>query len=80
VSSDCPDEAEEVLTGYREIIFNAISLAAGFFGNFALLLNFTRRIRYIVALPVTIIMWYIATGIVGLAIYVQRDIWLMLYS
>ena len=50
---------------YREIIFNAISLACGFFGNFALLLNFTRRVRYIVALPLTIIAWYFATGIVS---------------
>ena len=38
----------------------------GFVGNFALLLNFTRRIRYIVALPVTIFCWYIATSIVSL--------------
>lgn len=50
---------------YREIILNAISLAAGFIGNFALMVNFTRRIRYIIALPFTIISWYIATGIVS---------------
>ncbi|KAL5316808.1 hypothetical protein ACEPPN_015859 [Leptodophora sp. 'Broadleaf-Isolate-01'] len=46
-----------------EIILNAISLGCGFFGNFCLLLNFTQRIRYIVALPATIISWYFATGI-----------------
>jgi len=44
---------------------NAISLACGFFGNFCLLLNFTRRVRYIIALPMTIIAWYFATGIVS---------------
>jgi hypothetical protein len=49
----------------REIILNAISLAAGFIGNFALMVNFTRRIRYIIALPFTIVSWYIATGIVS---------------
>jgi potassium channel subfamily K len=49
----------------REIILNAISLGMGFFGNFCLLLNFTRRIRYIIALPATIISWYFATGIVS---------------
>lgn len=49
----------------REIILNAISLGCGFFGNFCLLLNFTQRIRYIVALPATIISWYVATGIVS---------------
>ena len=48
----------------RELVLNAISLGLGFCGNFFLLLNFTRRIRYIVALPVTIISWYFATGIV----------------
>lgn len=42
---------------------NIVSLVAGFVGNFFLLCNFTGRIRYIIALPVTIIMWYAATGI-----------------
>jgi len=53
---------------YREIILNAISLGCGFFGNFCLLLNFTQRIRYIIALPATIISWYFATGIVSFSI------------
>ncbi|KAK4692313.1 hypothetical protein P7C71_g4869, partial [Lecanoromycetidae sp. Uapishka_2] len=42
---------------------NGASLACGFIGNLFLLFNFTRRIRYIVALPLTIILWYFATGI-----------------
>ena len=42
---------------------NGASLACGFVGNIFLLFNFTRRVRYIVALPVTIILWYFATGI-----------------
>lgn len=42
---------------------NGASLACGFFGNIFLLFNFTRRVRYIVALPATIIFWYFATGI-----------------
>ncbi|KAM3077174.1 Potassium channel [Clarireedia jacksonii] len=46
-----------------QIILNAVSLACGFTGNFFLLLNFTRRVRYIVALPLSIIFWYFATGI-----------------
>ncbi|KAG9242554.1 hypothetical protein BJ878DRAFT_569235 [Calycina marina] len=46
-----------------EIILNAISLACGFFGNLSLMVNFTKRIRYIIALPLTIISWYIATGL-----------------
>ena len=44
---------------------NGASLACGFVGNIFLLFNFTRRVRYIVALPMTIILWYFATGIVG---------------
>ncbi|KAK5138603.1 hypothetical protein LTR08_000191 [Meristemomyces frigidus] len=42
---------------------NVVSLAAGFTGNIFLLFNFTNRIRYIIALPVTILMWYISSGI-----------------
>lgn len=45
---------------------NIFSLALGFTGNIFLLFNFTNRIRYIVALPFTIILWYAATGIVSL--------------
>jgi potassium channel subfamily K len=45
------------------VVLNSLSLVAGFIGNFFLLCNFTKRIRYIIALPVTIIMWYISTGI-----------------
>ncbi|KAK5175815.1 Potassium channel [Saxophila tyrrhenica] len=42
---------------------NVASLVVGFVGNIFLLCNFTQRIRYIIALPVTIASWYIATGI-----------------
>ncbi|KAL9594635.1 MAG: hypothetical protein Q9219_006919 [cf. Caloplaca sp. 3 TL-2023] len=45
------------------IALNAASLVCGFAGNIFLLFNFTRRVRYIVALPATIILWYFATGI-----------------
>jgi hypothetical protein len=46
------------------MVLNAISLAVGVLGNMTLLFNFTRQIRYITALPLTVISWYIATGIV----------------
>lgn len=42
---------------------NIASLVFGFVGNFFLLCNFTQRIRYIIALPATIFLWYVATGI-----------------
>lgn len=51
---------------------NGASLACGFIGNIFLLFNFTRKVRYIVALPATIILWYFATGIVGTDFNVLR--------
>lgn len=44
---------------------NAVSLVCGVVGNGFLLFNFTHIIRYIIALPVTIILWFLATGIVS---------------
>ncbi|KAH7371359.1 potassium channel-like protein [Pyrenochaeta sp. MPI-SDFR-AT-0127] len=41
---------------------NVVSLICGFLGNFFLLLNFTQRIRYIIALPATIFFWYLSSG------------------
>lgn len=41
---------------------NVASLICGFLGNFFLLLNFTQRIRYIIALPATIFFWYLSSG------------------
>lgn len=48
------------------LTLNGISLGCGCIGNIFLLFNFTRRVRYIVALPMTILLWYFATGIVSL--------------
>ncbi|OXV08119.1 hypothetical protein Egran_04117 [Elaphomyces granulatus] len=45
------------------ISLNAASLACGIAGNIFLLFNFTQRIRYIIALPASIILWSLATGI-----------------
>lgn len=44
---------------------NAVSLFWGVVGNIFLLLNFTQTVRYIIALPVTIVSWFFATGIVS---------------
>ncbi|KAB8337325.1 hypothetical protein FH972_021625 [Carpinus fangiana] len=57
---------------------NIGSLACGFLGNLFLLANFTSRIRYIIALPVTIILWYMSTGMligitVGMNMYAAPD-------
>ena len=45
------------------INLNIASLVCGFVGNLFLLFNFTKRVRYIVALPTTIILFYVASGI-----------------
>ena len=44
---------------------NILSLVFGFVGNIFLLANFTNRVRYLVALPVTIVLWYFATALVS---------------
>jgi potassium channel subfamily K len=43
---------------------NAGSLVCGFLGNIFLLFNFTGRIRYIVALPASIVLFYLANFMV----------------
>jgi potassium channel subfamily K len=48
------------------IALNITSLIFGCLGNLFLLFNFTQRIRYIIALPATIICWYFATGLVSI--------------
>ncbi|KAI9826260.1 MAG: Potassium channel [Phylliscum demangeonii] len=45
------------------LTLNGLSLACGFIGNFALLLNFTRRVPYLLALPITIVMWLLAAAL-----------------
>ncbi|KAJ5063034.1 potassium channel-like protein [Bipolaris maydis] len=61
----------EVLTDFEGVPFgdprwcywiNVVSLICGFLGNIFLLLNFTQRIRYIIALPATVILWYLSSG------------------
>lgn len=49
----------------RTIAMNAVSLFCGVVGNIFLLLNFTQFVRYIIALPFTIVLWFLATGIVS---------------
>ncbi|GES62172.1 ion channel [Aspergillus terreus] len=45
------------------LALNATSLACGLAGNVFLLFNFTRTVRYIIALPLSIILWALAMGI-----------------
>ncbi|CRG86132.1 Outward-rectifier potassium channel TOK1 [Talaromyces islandicus] len=47
------------------VALNATSLALGVLGNLFLLFNFTRRVRYIIALPASIILWFLATGVLA---------------
>lgn len=51
-------------TDRRELILNALSLACGFAGNVFLLLSFTKRLRYIIALPLSIVSWLLSSVLV----------------
>lgn len=66
----CQDKP--VLTNHRCYWLNVASLILGFVGNFFLLMNFTQRVRYIIALPMTIFLWYVATGLVSTFILNSR--------
>ncbi|KAK0645477.1 hypothetical protein B0T16DRAFT_509217 [Cercophora newfieldiana] len=54
-----------------ELIFNGFSLACGFAGNLFLLLHFTSRVRYIVALPLAILCWLLSAAIPPYEVYSQ---------
>lgn len=55
----------------RCVALNAISLVCGLAGNVFLLFNFTRVVRYIVALPVSIVCWVLATATVTLLFFYE---------
>ncbi|KPI40757.1 Outward-rectifier potassium channel TOK1 [Cyphellophora attinorum] len=67
ITTDTPILRDATSEGYPDpnwcYNLNVVSLVVGFIGNMFLLFNFTRRVRYIVALPVTIICFYFASGI-----------------
>jgi potassium channel subfamily K len=50
----------------RCIALNATSLVCGIVGNIFLLCNFTRVVRYIIALPMSIFLWLVSTAIVSM--------------
>ncbi|KAJ9605480.1 Potassium channel [Cladophialophora chaetospira] len=65
--AEFPSTYQFTSVGYDDpqwcINLNIASLVCGFVGNLFLLFNFTKRVRYIVALPATIVLFYIASGI-----------------
>jgi len=67
VTTTDPATAQETSQGYKDpewcFDLNVASLICGFVGNLFLLFNFTKRVRYIVALPMTIVLFYMASGI-----------------
>ncbi|KAF2668229.1 voltage-gated potassium channel [Microthyrium microscopicum] len=67
------------------ISLNVVSLICGFVGNIFLLFNFTGRIRYILALPATIVLWFVATGVLfgityAMHVYVPPEFPIETYS
>lgn len=67
IGEQCRPSKEKELANKddRVTALNAVSLFWGVVGNIFLLLNFTQTVRYIIALPVTIVSWFLATGIVS---------------
>ncbi|KIV83330.1 hypothetical protein PV11_05364 [Exophiala sideris] len=67
VDPDDPVYYQATSVGYPDpkwcIDLNIASLVCGFVGNLFLLFNFTKRVRYIVALPCTIVLFYMAAAI-----------------
>lgn len=62
----CHDDPDGVYADFcRCIALNATSLALGLLGNAFLLCNFTRIIRYIIALPASIICWTASMALVS---------------
>jgi hypothetical protein len=62
---DLPDQGIPYNDPKWCLSLNGASLALGFAGNAFLMLNFARRVRYIIALPMTIILWFLATAFVS---------------
>jgi hypothetical protein len=67
IGEQCRPSKEKDLVNKNDRVtgLNAVSLFWGVVGNIFLLLNFTQTVRYIIALPVTIVSWFLATGIVS---------------
>ncbi len=65
--AEFPNTYQATSVGYSDpdwcVYLNIASLVCGFVGNLFLLFNFTKRVRYIVALPATIILFYVASGV-----------------
>ncbi|OCT54215.1 ion channel [Cladophialophora carrionii] len=65
--AEFPETYQSTSVGYKDptwcVSLNIASLVCGFVGNLFLLFNFTKRVRYIVALPATIVLFYMASGI-----------------
>ncbi|KAH7035446.1 uncharacterized protein B0I36DRAFT_382151 [Microdochium trichocladiopsis] len=77
-NGELPEGADNFGTPLRdpqwELTCNGVSLACGFLGNIFLLLHFIGRVRYIVALPLSILFWFLASGIL-IAITVSLSIY-----
>ncbi|OAL35386.1 hypothetical protein AYO20_05236 [Fonsecaea nubica] len=77
--TEFPLTYQSTSVGYSDprwcVDLNIASLVCGFVGNLFLLFNFTRRVRYIVALPATIVLFYIASGIlIGLTVSMKLHV------
>ncbi|KAJ6261380.1 hypothetical protein Dda_4050 [Drechslerella dactyloides] len=51
---------------------NAAALVFGVVGNFFLMCNYSRRLRYSVAMPVTILCWFISSGLLSASLIAEH--------
>ncbi|KAG6904972.1 hypothetical protein DXG01_005878 [Tephrocybe rancida] len=56
------------------LVLNAVSLALALLANVMLLLNFAHRVRYTVAQPLTIILWYISAILLIIPLGMTSDL------
>lgn len=61
---DIPLDGFDIKDPYYIFGTNLASLVCGYAGNISLFLNFTNRVPYIFALPVTVVLWFISFAIV----------------
>lgn len=56
----------------RVLALNALSLALGIIGNMSLLMNFSGTVKYLVTQVLSIICWYLASGVLTAALLVSN--------
>ncbi|KAK3390968.1 hypothetical protein B0H63DRAFT_557841 [Podospora didyma] len=68
------DASVGIADPHWELIWNGLSLFCAFTGNIFLLLNFNSRVRYIIALPLSILLW-VLSAVILIAILIAMNVY-----